>query len=643
MSSTMSPLMHKPAMHRQATVRHGRRARGVVREAVSFLLAALAAMGVMFATGCGGGDATPAPEASGDSGQVTIALTDAEGDFAAYTVNVTSLRLRRGNGDAVETLPLSTRVNFAELVELSELFTIATIPVGFYESLEVSLDFTNAEIVIQDGTNLVEVDRVVDADGNEIGALDVTVHLGERDVIAIFPGVPAHVTLDFDLNASNEIVSIAPEAVVMVEPTLVALAELERDREHRVRGTLAEVNTAEGAVTLIVRPFRHRTGAFGRFTFGTDAETRFDIDEETFVGSEGVEALATHVGENLPVVAHGRVLNGRLMADIVLAGSSLPNFDADFAEGVVAQRSGDSLIVRGAIVQPSDGTATFRTTVEVLLGEATEVHARFLDTGLLSKDSISVGQRVTVVGVLTGDVLDATSGKAFMHINQLTGGVVQAEPLALDLIWLNGRRPDAFDFAGTGMPVAAPDVASNDADPRFYEIDTTGLTLAGVEAGDLLRVRGLVNDFGMAPPDFDAITVIDVNLIDRAADLRVVWSEGTDTAFLNLAIDRMDLDLSAAREVLKLAGVPLDLTNPVDAIALVPTADEFGLYAVRTRGSLEIDVFRNFADLVDAVSARLDAGEQLVRIDASGSYTSDEQVLTGRRMAFHFLPVVTVE
>ncbi|MCH7570058.1 MAG: hypothetical protein IH919_05735 [Deltaproteobacteria bacterium] len=41
------------------------------------------------------------------------------------------------------------------------------------------------------------------------------------------------------------------------------------------------------------------------------------------------------------------------------------------------------------------------------------------------------------------------------------------------------------------------------------------------------------------------------------------------------------------------------------------------------------------SDLVDAVSARLDAGE--ARIDASGSYTSDEQVLTGRRMAFQFL------
>ena len=641
MSSKTSPLMY-----RRAPIRTYRPDRSVVREVVSFLLASLLATGLVLASGCSGGGSSTEPlgeVGAPQSGEVTIALTDAEGDFATYAVDVTALRLQRANGDVVETLPLSTRVDFAQLVELSEFFTIATIPVGLYDSIVVSLDFSNAEIVIQDDTNLIAVDAVVDADGNELGTLDVTIQLGERDLIPIVPGVPAHVTLDFDLNASNEIISTDPEAVVMVEPVLVALAELEGDREHRVRGLLADVNTTTGAVTLVVRPFRHRTAQFGRLTFGTGAETHFDIDEEMFVGSEGVDALATHIGENLPVVAHGMVLDGRLIADVVIAGSSLPNFDADFVEGVVAKRELDTLFVRGAILQPSDGTATFRTTVQVLVGDDTEVHARIIDTGLLTKDSISVGQRVTVVGVLAGDVLDATSGKAIMHVTQLTGSVVQADPLALDLAWLNGLRPGAFDFTGTGLPATGADVASNDADPAFYEIDTLGLALAGLEAGDLVRVRGLVNDFAMAPPDFDAITVIDVNLTDRAADLRVVWTDGTAMPFTSLASDRMDLDLSDSREVLHLAGVPLELTNPVDQIALVPTADEFGLYAVRMRGSLEIDVFRNFADLVDAVSAHLDTGEALVRIDASGSYTSDEQVLTGRRMAFHFLPATVAE
>jgi hypothetical protein len=631
-----------PVIHRHASIRPVGPDRRVIREVFSFLLAALLAAGLIFATGCGGGGGLSGAQEASENGEVIIALTDAEGDFATYTVDVTGLVLERANGDVVQTLPLNTRVDFAELVELSEFFTIATIPAGFYDSIVVSLDFTNAEIVIQDGADLIEVDSVVDADGNEIGALDVRLKLGERDTIPIVPGVPAHVTLDFDLAASNEIVSTTPTAVVMVEPTLVAFPELESDREHRVRGLLAEVNTETGAVTLNVRPFRHRIGRFGRFTFGTDESTRFDINEEQFIGAEGTEALASHAGENFPVVARGTVINGRLLAHLVVAGSSLPDFDGDFVEGVVAKREGDTLLVRGAILQPSDGTATFRTTVEVLVGDDTQVYSRVIDSGLLTKDSISIGQRVTAVGELVGGVLDATAGKAIMHMNQLTGGVVQANPLAVDLIWLNGRRPDAYDFTGSGIPVP-PDATSNDADPEFYEIDTLGLTLGGIEDGDLVRVRGLVNGFGVAPPDFNAMTVIDVSLTDRAADFRVVWLDGTDMPFLSLSSDRLDLDLTEARALLYLAGVPLELTNPVDQLALLPTSDAFGLYAVRTRGSLEIDVFRSFADLVAALSDHLDAGEKLVRIDASGSYTSDEQLLTGRRMAFHFLPATTVE
>lgn len=636
MSSRTSPLMHG-----RATVKPYGPKRGMGRQVFSILLAALVALGVAFASGCsgGGGGATPA-QSAGD-GELTIALTDAEGDFAAYSVDVTGLRLQRSNGDVVEALPLATRVNFAELVDLSELLTTATVPSGSYRSVVVSLDFTHAEIVIQNGADLIPVDRVVDAEGNDVGALNVTLLFGEGDAIAILPGIPAHLTLDFDLDASNEIVSTDPEAVVMVEPTLIASPAFDGAREHRVRGLLAGVDASGSTVTLTVRPFRERSGAFGRFTFATDGDTRYDIDEESFVGGDGLTALASHVGENFPLVAYAMVVDGRLLAQRVLAGSGLPSFDGDWVEGVVAARSGDTLSVRGAIVQPATGTARFRTTAQVLLGDATDVHSRFVDTGILSKDSISVGQRVTVTGVLAGDVLDATAGKAFMHLNQLTGSVVQADPLAVDLIWLNGLRPDGFDFAGTGIASAVP--GTNDADPHNYEIDTTGLSLATIEAGDLVRVRGLVNDFGMAPPDFDALTVVDVALSDRAASLRVVWPDATDAPFVNLAADSLDLDLADARVLLHLAGVPLSLSNPVDAITLVPVADVPGRFALRTRGSMEIDLFHSFADWVEALSAHIDAGDRFARLDASGSYTSDGQVLTVRRAAFVLLPAATAE
>ena len=67
---------------------------------------------------CGGGaggssptntSAASAASGSADSGEIAIALTDAEGDFESYVVDVDYLRLQRANGDVVETVPLSTR------------------------------------------------------------------------------------------------------------------------------------------------------------------------------------------------------------------------------------------------------------------------------------------------------------------------------------------------------------------------------------------------------------------------------------------------------------------------------------------------------------------------------------------------------
>ncbi len=54
--------------------------------------------------GCGGGSV------EGESGDVWVGLTDAAGDFATYTVDVTAITLTKANGEVVETLPLQTTV-----------------------------------------------------------------------------------------------------------------------------------------------------------------------------------------------------------------------------------------------------------------------------------------------------------------------------------------------------------------------------------------------------------------------------------------------------------------------------------------------------------------------------------------------------
>ncbi|NJN51610.1 MAG: hypothetical protein HC809_07350 [Gammaproteobacteria bacterium] len=48
--------------------------------------------------------------------------------------------MQRANGDVVTTVPFATRVDFSELVELTEFLTVASVPAGAYTSVTVSLD-----------------------------------------------------------------------------------------------------------------------------------------------------------------------------------------------------------------------------------------------------------------------------------------------------------------------------------------------------------------------------------------------------------------------------------------------------------------------------------------------------------------------
>ncbi|MEO0974513.1 MAG: hypothetical protein AAFX85_15600, partial [Pseudomonadota bacterium] len=125
---------------------------------------ALAATSTLLLTACGGsggggvanledpgpvGDdgATPVaacdPSDAGtfdDCGVGVVTLTDADGDVLSYAVDIVSLELERAGGDIVQALPASTRIDFADYVELSELLTAPRIPPGVYVRGAMTLD-----------------------------------------------------------------------------------------------------------------------------------------------------------------------------------------------------------------------------------------------------------------------------------------------------------------------------------------------------------------------------------------------------------------------------------------------------------------------------------------------------------------------
>ena len=113
------------------------------------LMSAPLAAAALILAACGGGgggaagnQAPPVNQACDPTscGTLLVGLTDADGDFLSYAVDVVSLSLETANGRVVQALPVRQRVDFAEIVDLTELVTAATIPNATYVRASITLD-----------------------------------------------------------------------------------------------------------------------------------------------------------------------------------------------------------------------------------------------------------------------------------------------------------------------------------------------------------------------------------------------------------------------------------------------------------------------------------------------------------------------
>ena len=607
-------------------------------------------------TACGGGAETSAepPVASavcdpGDSttfsecGTLIVAMTDADGDFLNYTVDVLSLELETANGRIIETLPRKTRINFTDYIDLTELVTVATIPPATYVSGTIRLDYGDAEVFVEsDGAAKAAV--VTDMDGVALAQTELRISLSNRDQLNIVKGRAALLQLDFDLDASHTVDIVATPATAASEQFIVAEVTPVDEKDIRVRGPLANVSEDEMTYTVAIRPFHDREGDFGRMKVHVTDETEFEVNEDIYLGVDGLRALSA-AGVGTPTVAQGtlNVAERQFTADIVLAGSSVPGIDRDAVVGNVIARDGNLLTVRGATIIASDRRAHFHDDVTVEVGPDTKVFRENHHMRDLGIDAISIGQRVTIRGTITEIVtdaltdeihIDATEGAVRMHVTHLLGLVNTVMPGQTD-ITLHGidrRRVQIFDFAGTGV---SPEM---DADPDNYEIATGTLTLADFAAGKPIVAYGFPTAFGMAPPDFMGRTVVDYT--DVRSALGVGWgAAGTIAPFTSIGNDGLvlgnqneDID---QRHHIKNGPVLIDLTMLDSDTTIVARSTDRSLFYIKTDDSLR--QYSDFADFVSDLGLSLNGATTARSMHARGKYDSDSNTFTAYKIGVYLL------
>lgn len=597
-----------------------------IRQAIGvFTILTVSTLTLTACGGNGGGSDTTA----GSNGQVAIALTDAPGDFHAYSVDVLSITLTKANGTVVEVLPVSTRIDFAQLTELTEFVTIATIPSGSYVGARMRLDYANAEIMVEDASGNAVAAVARDAAGNPVTTFDLDVRFDRQRPLTIVAGVPAHLTLDFNLAASNQVDVAATPPVVTVLPFLVADINPEWHKIHRVRGPLVNVDVANSRFTLGIRPLALRNGDLGRLTVTTDGNTQYEIDQIGYQGVAGLNTLALKPN-GTATVAVGSVdpATRRFLASEVYAGSSVPYGTSDVVTGSVIARNGDTLTLRGASLERADGTYTFRDTMTVVIGDATKITRQLAPGQIYTKNDISVGQRLLAFGTLSGapgaQSLDASNGLARMLISSVTATVnnIGGGEIELALQTINGRRVALYNFAGTGSNPA------NDADPAHYQVSTGTLSLTGINIGTPVRVRGFVRPFGLASANFEAQTVIDVT--QAPAAMAVVWTPASGTPFSSIDSSGLTLNLNGSptiHHVLR-GGVLTDLI--ASSPRVVPLDPSRGLYAVGSAGT--VTVYTDFDLYQQALATELANSRTVRGFGGYGSYTDATTSFTGRHL-----------
>jgi hypothetical protein len=613
-----------------------KRTRAIAR---SSWMIALAAASFAGCSGSGGSTSASNPPTP-DTGTLLVSVTDADGDFVGYSVDVLSVTLERRGGGTVEVLPAATRIDFAQLTDLADLLAVATLAPGDIAGGKIRLDYGNAEVFIEVGGEVVRA-NVVDPSGAPLGIAELDIELAASNHLVVTRGRTALLALDFDLAASHDVDLGQSPPAVKARPYIVAEIEPVAEKDLRLRGALVSTDVAASSYTVDVRPWFRADGAHGRFTVHTTTTTSFEIDGVAATGAAGLTALAAKPAGTL-TVAFGTLStqDRRFTAEIVHAGDSVSGERIDAVHGNIVARSGNQLTVKGAFAVRRDHVARLHRTVLVNVGSGTTVLKTGAPGATLDSTALSVGQSIVAFGSLTEPAtatspatFDATNGRVRMLPTHLHGTVATAVPgqLNLDLRGIDRLGIDLFDFAGTGVTPA------QDASPADYEAATGTLGLTNIAAGEAVQVVGFARPFGSAPADFEGRTVVDYR--EPPALLGIGWgTAGTTAPFLTMSASELVLDIDnpsiGARHSLSVGMRRIDLLTLPTSPTLAPPTTGRAVYGISV--GRDIRLFSTFTEFSAELALALSGGRRALALTASGSYDAPSATLHATHIAVHF-------
>ncbi len=220
-----------------------------------------------------------------------------------YEVALKSLELVSTTGVKAEVLSEPMDVDLAQVIDLEDAINTGLIPAGTYNTANVVIDYSHANITADDGTGKAVKLLPLDSSGAPISGTEaVTMKLDRNRSFTVSVRNGALQALDFNLEASTQ-VSIA-NATAKVSPTLVANVVPSGNTWVTIRGTFTSADATNGDFVLTVPRTRAVNAVVrGPITVELSPTTTYVIYGASYTAANGAPVLeALPAGTNISVV-----------------------------------------------------------------------------------------------------------------------------------------------------------------------------------------------------------------------------------------------------------------------------------------------------------------------------------------------------
>jgi hypothetical protein len=507
------------------------------------------------------------------SAVVTLTSTPSTDTFLAYRVGLVSVQLRTSSGSSsVNVLPAGTTVDLARLVNLSEVVGSSSGKTGTFKQAVVTLDYSSAQIIYDDGTPEGVQLAPMGASGQALGRVTLTLLLDPTNELSIAAKSTTRLSLDFNLAASN-VVNLSAKTV-SVMPMMAASSLPIDDKTVRIRGPIGTVNggTTSGTYSASIAPDSWYSTGITPFDFSTaeggslrvtpTTGTTYEINGTPVSGTTGLTQLAS-LSAGTMVEAFGTMTTSTSTSNSLFNNNNVGTPTETCSDGTVPQTvngvlsctdgstleststtSGTETCSDGTVPQTlngvltcTDGSTLESTNTGTTTGTGTITTVSFSATQVIAGSSLQGGGFDRVSGIVTG-----RSGNTFTID---------------DATLLTNAGTNTLVFGTTTVTVGP-----NTQITEFGESTTDSTGIAQISIGSLVYAFGTAGTTG-ATLDASAGRV---RVGQTTASGLVVTAEGSSATTLSLNLAQLGGRSAAAFDF---AGTGSTTANDATATAYI--------------------------------------------------------------------------